>query len=123
MVSILLICSFLLKYRYETDIFRYSSDFKTLPSSFWEAIPKILNSMYSQWTLLYAAKASSWLKIQTTILIYIVFSFLLLLLFLSLLPSSPFSPLSLSPPFSLLFLILLLYYVAASVSKILIASV
>ena len=122
MVSILLICSFLLKYRYETDIFRYSSDFKTLPSSFWEAIPKILNSMYSQWTLLYAAKASSWLKIQTTILIYVVFSFLLLL-FLSLLPSSPFSPLSLSPPFSLLFLILLLYYVAASVSKILIASV
>ena len=42
--SILLICSFLLKYRYETDIFRYSSDFKTLPSSFWDALPKILNS-------------------------------------------------------------------------------
>ena len=41
-------------------------------------------------------------KIQKTILIYIVFSLLLLLLlFLSLLrPSSPFSPLSLSPPFS-----------------------
>lgn len=43
LVSILLICSFLLKYRYETDIFRYSSDFKTLSSSFWETIPKILN--------------------------------------------------------------------------------